>query len=657
MNYLNKIIMAAVTILIFLSNAYTEDESNIIPIKAKKYKDWVDAHIHESSGLEQSSMNHNVYYTHNDNSQNWIACARRNGTYLGRIYFSHNLNVLVDAEDMSIGPGPINGKSYIYYGTIGDNGAGRVNGIQILRMVEPEITEEFGRIDVTSEVMHYIYPDGPRDAETLFVDPNTKDIYIISKRDKRPRVYVARYPQPIDTTTTLEYLGELPQSIGRGITGGDMSRDGKHIILCTNYKNTSDPHFFHFQKNENQTVYEALSQEPEILYTDFIHPQREAVCWNNSATSFYASTEGSMYLTYYSYHSKPNIVVSTPENGQLNVTKGKGCLFELSANDDGAVVALNLIINDHLDLTVQGDSYSSEHFLSHLETGEYTLRITAYDNAGYSRTKRRQVIVLPNTLDEAKYVTGKVTAGHHWETVNFYNPINNPVVVVSPASYNGHQGAFPEIRNVNKDGFEVHIREWNHLDGSHVPETINYFAVEAGVHSIKDFSIQASVIQVSESDQSRYFPGTFSSSPVVFSTVASSNNEMPVTSFVSEVESYTYMINLEKEEGASNITHHESVHVIAINTGNNDSKTIKSGLTSSTYHHDEKTLDFRHDFTYPTFFMQTQTKNGVDPYVIRWIKNTLKSDSVDIFLQEETSSDSEIEHANESIGWLVFEQE
>ena len=31
--------------------------------------------------------------------------------------------------------------------------------------------------------IHFKYPDGPRDAETLMIDPVEKLIYIVSKRD------------------------------------------------------------------------------------------------------------------------------------------------------------------------------------------------------------------------------------------------------------------------------------------------------------------------------------------------------------------------------------------------------------------------------------------------------------------------------------------
>jgi hypothetical protein len=67
------------------------------------------------------------------------------------------------------------------------------------------------------------YPDGPRDVETLMVDPITKDIDIISKRTSYSRVYRAAYPQSISSTTTLEYKCQLPWGWA---VGGDIIDDG-----------------------------------------------------------------------------------------------------------------------------------------------------------------------------------------------------------------------------------------------------------------------------------------------------------------------------------------------------------------------------------------------------------------------------------------------
>ena len=80
-----------------------------------------------------------------------------------------------------------------------------------------------------ADAIRLAYPDGPRDAETLIVDPLTRDIYIISKRELVPKVYRAAYPQSLTQQTKLEHVAVLP--FGMFPTGGDVSPDGRRVIV------------------------------------------------------------------------------------------------------------------------------------------------------------------------------------------------------------------------------------------------------------------------------------------------------------------------------------------------------------------------------------------------------------------------------------------
>ena len=74
---------------------------------------------------------------------------------------------------------------------------------------------------------------GLRDAESMFVDPLTKDIWIISKTnpdgDTNKHVYVAPYPQSTTATTTLTEVTTLP--VSTHLTSADISPDGSEIIM------------------------------------------------------------------------------------------------------------------------------------------------------------------------------------------------------------------------------------------------------------------------------------------------------------------------------------------------------------------------------------------------------------------------------------------
>ncbi|WP_332911344.1 hypothetical protein [Algoriphagus boritolerans] len=90
-----------------------------------------------------------------------------------------------DWEDIAVGPGP-GGKSYIYVADIGDNAGNNKSG-RIYRFPEPSKIEK--KNTVKPEVLKFTYPNGAMDAESLFVDPISGDLFIVSKRDKQNTLF------------------------------------------------------------------------------------------------------------------------------------------------------------------------------------------------------------------------------------------------------------------------------------------------------------------------------------------------------------------------------------------------------------------------------------------------------------------------------------
>jgi hypothetical protein len=76
------------------------------------------------------------------------------------------------------------------------------------------------------------FPDGPHDAETLLVHPETGDLYVLTK-EATPAVYVARAPLDPGVVTTLERVGTVAIGTASAVTGGDIAPDGRRVALCT----------------------------------------------------------------------------------------------------------------------------------------------------------------------------------------------------------------------------------------------------------------------------------------------------------------------------------------------------------------------------------------------------------------------------------------
>jgi len=240
----------------------------------------------ECSGLAVSRENSSLVWGHNDSGHpNRIFAVGKNGEDYG--YYSLTGSGTRDYEDICIGVGPEDGVNYVYVGDIGDNNA-QYSYIIIYRFPEPQNvpTDGIGVYAIPQsqiERLEYTYPDGARDAETLMIDPWTKDLYIVSKRDYRSIVYRASYPQNTNERTELEKLAQLPFNWA---VGGDISSDGKKIAIKDKNK------IYYWERSSNETVIDALSKKPQLL-PYILEPQGESFAWTTDGNGYYTLTEKS----------------------------------------------------------------------------------------------------------------------------------------------------------------------------------------------------------------------------------------------------------------------------------------------------------------------------------------------------------------------------
>lgn len=199
------------------------------------------------------------------------------GRFLGIKYLPGVLNL--DWEDMSGGPGPEKGKYYLYLGDIGDNFKIRPF-ITVYRFEEPDTHTGKDTLVHTFDVINLAYPDGRHNAEALMVDPETKDIYVITK-DSVAGVYVARYPQDTRQITKLTLLGTLPVST---VTAADISADGSQVLI-KNYDNV-----FYWKRNGGESIIACLARTPlRLNYKREL--QGEAIVWTRDGKGFYTLSE------------------------------------------------------------------------------------------------------------------------------------------------------------------------------------------------------------------------------------------------------------------------------------------------------------------------------------------------------------------------------
>lgn len=257
--------------------------------------------IDEASGLVASRQNPDVFWTHNDSGDAARLYAfSSDGSHLG--VYSVAGAAAFDWEDLAIGPGPTPGQQYLYVGDIGDNFALR-SSIQVYRVPEPMVDAQAGPVTTTlsgAESITLQYPDGARDAETLMVDPVTRDLYLVTKREAAVRVYRAAYPQPTSGVVTLESVTTLDITQA---TAGGISPSGDGILIKT-YSEA-----FHWCRGPGQGVGEALAGA-KVTVPYVTEPQGEAIAWDAGGLGYFTVSEepGGIPARLYSYPRIPTSV-------------------------------------------------------------------------------------------------------------------------------------------------------------------------------------------------------------------------------------------------------------------------------------------------------------------------------------------------------------
>ena len=240
MRIIRKIFLCAFVNIFFLTHSGTLSQQSKSPTYGPPLTVGIlhDRSINESSGLVASRLTSGAYWTHNDDGA-FIYALNSRGAPLG--VFRVAGAQARDWEDISIGPGPERGKSYLYIGDIGDNESIR-SEIIIYRVAEPALTTETVNLTrqmpgmtANAEAIRLRYPDGKFDAETLLVHPSSGNIYVITKVAVfRPVIYEAAAPFTPGQVITMRRIGEIrvPSLFGGVLTGGSVSPDGRRVALC-----------------------------------------------------------------------------------------------------------------------------------------------------------------------------------------------------------------------------------------------------------------------------------------------------------------------------------------------------------------------------------------------------------------------------------------
>jgi len=197
-----------------------------------------------------------------------------------------------DWEDIAIGPGPDPSKSYVYVGEIGDNDAVYPYK-NIYRFEEPEFREGNPEKKIsTFDTITFRLSDRIKDTESLMIDPRSKNLYVVSKREDPVHVYEIKYPYSIHDTLTAVNILSLPFE---KIVAANI--DGKGNVLMKTYE-----HILFWENTQGVDLSSLLKKKPvHVPYEK--EPKGEAITWAQDGSGFFTLGEQkkkeSTYLYFY----------------------------------------------------------------------------------------------------------------------------------------------------------------------------------------------------------------------------------------------------------------------------------------------------------------------------------------------------------------------
>lgn len=230
------------------------------------------------------------------------------GNYLGKVEVSGARNS--DWEELATFYHE--GRPHIVIADVGDNAnlkEGEIRGqrshVSLYIVEEPRF--EGARPALNERVklswtQKFVYEDGPRDCESVAVDPSSGMLLLMSKRTNPPVLYelplgpeyagerqVARRLGFVDGLPIPRDKEKLPDNrygqYSFQNTAMDISSDGRQAAVLT-YGAT-----WLFERHSDETWSEAFARDPMLVATPFL-TQAEALAFTPDGRSLYVTTEG-----------------------------------------------------------------------------------------------------------------------------------------------------------------------------------------------------------------------------------------------------------------------------------------------------------------------------------------------------------------------------
>lgn len=289
-------------------------------------------------------------------------------------------------------------------------------------------------------------------------------------------------------------------------------------------------------------------------------------------------------------------------------------------------------------------------------------------------------------LEAGRVTTNDTFATATFTTVTFQTVFDVTPIVVALASDEGGDPSALRIRNVTTTGFEIAAVEPTGNDGPHVAMTVDYVAMEPGVHQLPTgetvvagfhttASVQRSgVVGGAAAWDTVNFGATLSATASVVASIQTMNSESGappggpsqpwLTMAIRNPSTTNVQMALERSEAAAGAVVAETIGYIAFPNGSN-STFIDDGNTSTEWSA-VTTADLivgwdngctNHTFSTTAFATArvVATKNRRDGADGGWLRRcALTATQIGLVVDEDIANDPERAHTNEAAGVIAF---
>jgi hypothetical protein len=249
--------------------------------------------IMEASGIAASRKNPGYFWVTNDSDVQGPMLYLVDSLGKGRKEYLLQGATQRDWEDLAI-VGESDGSATVYVGDIGDNFQDNPK-YSIYWFKDLKITSNPYTVLTDVNKLTFHLPDGFHDMEALLVDQQSKDIFVISKRENNKRLYKIPASKVVNgATVTAEYIEDLSFSVpftndakiqqAYYVTGGSVSPDNSEILV-RNYIGV-----YYWKRKAGESIPAALLR-PAKAVPYKMEPQGEGVSFAHDGSGYYTVSE------------------------------------------------------------------------------------------------------------------------------------------------------------------------------------------------------------------------------------------------------------------------------------------------------------------------------------------------------------------------------